>query len=72
MIMMLVLNFEMLPMCLRDGSRCTPQDNGDVMGPLSFLGTLPCQEASFGEPYAGTNVLGFEWQESYVSRGNSD
>lgn len=39
---------------------------------LSFLGILPCQEASFGEAYAGTNVLGFEWQESDVSRGNSD
>lgn len=31
---MLVLKYEMLSTCPRDGSRCIPQDNGGVMGPL--------------------------------------
>lgn len=39
--MMLVSNFEMLPVCPPDGSRCTPQYNGDVMGlPFSWHSSL--------------------------------
>lgn len=69
--MMLVLNFEMVPVCPPDGIRLHRGTMVMSWG-LLFPGILPCQDATFREPRAGTTVLGFEWHESDVSRGSSD